>query len=92
MEKEKWVANQLDKMPAYFNELVPTDELIQRLNTIPTLHHQKDKVISIKFSLSIAAGIALLISLNLYSIFQNYKPTPSETLYSSYFDYLTEIV
>lgn len=92
MEKEKWVANQLDKMPAYFNELVPSDELIERLNTISTIHHQKDKVISNKFIMSIAAGIALLISLNLYSIFQNNTPTSSETLYSSYFDYLTEIV
>ena len=92
MEKEKWVANQLDKMPAYFNELVPSGELIERLNTISTIHHQKDKVISNKFIMSIAAGIALLISLNLYSIFQNNTPTSSETLYSSYFDYLTEIV
>jgi hypothetical protein len=92
MEKEKWVANQLDKMPAYFNELVPSDELIKRLNTISSLNNQKDTIIPIKFSVSIAAGIALLISLNLYSIFQNNTPTSSETLYSSYFDYLTEIV
>lgn len=92
MEKEKWVANQLDKMPAYFNKLVPSDELIKRLNTISSLNNQKDTIIPIKFSVSIAAGIALLISLNLYSIFQNNTPTSSETLYSSYFDYLTEIV
>lgn len=92
MEKEKWVENQLDKIPAYYNELVPSEELINRLNAIPSLNNQKDTMISIKFSVSIAAGIAFLISLNLYSIFQNNTPTSSETLYSSYFDYLTEIV
>jgi CHASE3 domain sensor protein len=60
---------------------------------IPSKNRNKATIISLKSLLSIAAGIALLVTINIYSI---QKTTVSENqheqLYTTYFDYLTELV
>lgn len=93
MEKEQWILKQTEQVNSVINSTFLSEDQRTQLKMIPSKHRNKTLIIPLKSLLSIAAGIALLVTINIYSI---QKTTVSENqheqLYTAYFDYLTELV
>ena len=93
MEKEQWILKQTVQVNTVINSTFLSEEKRTQLKMIPSKNRNKATIVSLKALVSIAAGIALLITINIYSIQKtNTSEYQTEQLYTAYFDYLTELV
>ena len=89
--QDQWIEAILSSVGSK-NELSISDNLRQRLNRIPSDFPLRSVVIPMRAVFLAAAGLALLITVNMLSV-KEHKQSENEktTLYTEYFSYLEQL-
>lgn len=89
--KDNWIDSILESTEGKIEQPV-SRELYHRLLKIPNEVNKSAVVIPIRSVLLVAAGLALLITVNLLALNNSSKNEPREdSLYTAYFSYLDQV-